>query len=250
MTSALDGGEWWASRPGRALPPGKGPTVPIVQEAGWASGPVWTQRLEGKSLASAEDRTWIVLSVTWHPLVLMYDNFVLKYQSEAWVLDFRSTDRRRVPVGAGVAQCSIWLQTGRQGFDPRQRIFPLASVFRQALVAPSLLSNGYGGPLPGVKRGRRVTLTTHRQLVSRSRMSRSYNLFPFASMVCSGAVKVSVWTSSLFITANKNTTYTSEWCYQKKNKGKTDDDHSPHLVPRSWMSRSYTASPSKRRRGV
>jgi hypothetical protein len=23
--SALDGGEWWASRPGRALPPGKGP---------------------------------------------------------------------------------------------------------------------------------------------------------------------------------------------------------------------------------
>jgi hypothetical protein len=31
MTSALDGGEWSASRPGRALPPGKGPPVPIVQ---------------------------------------------------------------------------------------------------------------------------------------------------------------------------------------------------------------------------
>jgi hypothetical protein len=29
-TSALDGGEWSASRPGRALPPGKGPPVPIV----------------------------------------------------------------------------------------------------------------------------------------------------------------------------------------------------------------------------
>jgi len=27
-------GEWSASRPGRALPPGKGPPVPIVQEAG------------------------------------------------------------------------------------------------------------------------------------------------------------------------------------------------------------------------
>jgi hypothetical protein len=27
--SALDGGEWSASRPGRALPPGKGPPVPI-----------------------------------------------------------------------------------------------------------------------------------------------------------------------------------------------------------------------------
>jgi hypothetical protein len=33
-----------ASRPGRALAP-----VPIVQEAGWAPEPVWTQRLEEKS---------------------------------------------------------------------------------------------------------------------------------------------------------------------------------------------------------
>jgi hypothetical protein len=39
-TSALDGGEWSASRPGRALPPGKGPPVPFVQEAGWAPEPV------------------------------------------------------------------------------------------------------------------------------------------------------------------------------------------------------------------
>jgi hypothetical protein len=34
MTSALHGGEWSASRPCRALPPGKGHPVPIVQEAG------------------------------------------------------------------------------------------------------------------------------------------------------------------------------------------------------------------------
>jgi hypothetical protein len=47
-TSALVVGEWSASRPGRALPP-----VPIVQEAGWAPEPVWTQRLEEKSFASA-----------------------------------------------------------------------------------------------------------------------------------------------------------------------------------------------------
>jgi len=39
-TSALDGGGWSASRPGRFIP-GKDP-VPIVQEAGWASEPVWT----------------------------------------------------------------------------------------------------------------------------------------------------------------------------------------------------------------
>jgi hypothetical protein len=36
---ALEGGGWSAPRPGR-FTPGKDP-VPIVQEAGWASGPVW-----------------------------------------------------------------------------------------------------------------------------------------------------------------------------------------------------------------
>jgi hypothetical protein len=49
FTSALDGGEWSASRPGRTLLPGKGPPVHIGQEAGWAPEPVWTQRLEEKS---------------------------------------------------------------------------------------------------------------------------------------------------------------------------------------------------------
>jgi hypothetical protein len=48
-TSTLDRGEWSASRPGCPLTPGKGPPVPIVQEAGWAPEPVWTQRLEEKS---------------------------------------------------------------------------------------------------------------------------------------------------------------------------------------------------------
>ena len=36
----LGGGRWLAPRPGR-FTPGKDP-VPIVQEAGWAPGPVWT----------------------------------------------------------------------------------------------------------------------------------------------------------------------------------------------------------------
>jgi hypothetical protein len=61
-TSALDGGEWSASRPGRTLLPGKGPPVPIVQEAGWAPELVWTQRSEEKSIASAGDRTSIARS--------------------------------------------------------------------------------------------------------------------------------------------------------------------------------------------
>jgi len=41
MTAALEGGEWSAARPGRTLPIEKDP-VPIVQEAGWVPGPVWT----------------------------------------------------------------------------------------------------------------------------------------------------------------------------------------------------------------
>jgi hypothetical protein len=64
--SALDGDEWSASRPGRALPPGKGPPVPSVQEAGWAPEPVWTQRLEEKSFAPAGDRTPVVQPVVRH----------------------------------------------------------------------------------------------------------------------------------------------------------------------------------------
>ena len=39
-TSALDVGGWSAPRPGR-FTPGKDP-VPIVEEAGWAQGSVWT----------------------------------------------------------------------------------------------------------------------------------------------------------------------------------------------------------------
>ena len=40
MTTALEGGERSAPRPGRFIP-GKDP-VPIVQEVGWAPGLVWT----------------------------------------------------------------------------------------------------------------------------------------------------------------------------------------------------------------
>jgi hypothetical protein len=59
-------GEWSASRPSRALPPGKGPPVLIVQEAGWTPEPVWTQRLEEKSSTFVGDRTPVVQSVIRH----------------------------------------------------------------------------------------------------------------------------------------------------------------------------------------
>jgi hypothetical protein len=66
LTSALEGGEWSASHPGRALLRGKEPPVPIVYEAGWAPKPVWTQRLEEKSSAPGGDRTPAVQSVVRH----------------------------------------------------------------------------------------------------------------------------------------------------------------------------------------
>jgi hypothetical protein len=62
-TSALDGGEWSASRPGRSLAAGKGHPVSFVQEARWTPEPVWTQRLEEKSFAPARDRTPVVQPV-------------------------------------------------------------------------------------------------------------------------------------------------------------------------------------------
>jgi hypothetical protein len=51
LISALDGGEWSASRPGRSLPPGE---------------LVWTQRLKEKFFASLKDRTPVVQSVVRH----------------------------------------------------------------------------------------------------------------------------------------------------------------------------------------
>jgi len=61
LPSAIDEGKWLASRVGRTLLQGKGPPVPIVQEAGWASVLVWTQRLEEKSFASTGIKPWSTL---------------------------------------------------------------------------------------------------------------------------------------------------------------------------------------------
>jgi hypothetical protein len=51
LTLAIDAGEWSASFCSCSLPSGKGLTITIVQEAGWASEPLWTQRQEEKSFA-------------------------------------------------------------------------------------------------------------------------------------------------------------------------------------------------------
>jgi len=63
MTAALEGGEWSAARPGRTLPLGKDP-VSILQEAGWASGPVWTggkSRPHGDSIPDRPARSSVAI---------------------------------------------------------------------------------------------------------------------------------------------------------------------------------------------
>jgi hypothetical protein len=47
LTSAVDGSEWSASRPGRVLPPEKGSRYSLDRRLGGTSQLVWTQRLEG-----------------------------------------------------------------------------------------------------------------------------------------------------------------------------------------------------------
>jgi hypothetical protein len=66
LTSALEGGERSASRPGRALPPGKEPPGTHCI-GGWrGQEPVRMQRLKEKSSASAGDQTPVIQSVLRH----------------------------------------------------------------------------------------------------------------------------------------------------------------------------------------
>jgi hypothetical protein len=76
---------------------------------------------------------------------------------------------------------SVWLRTGRPGFDPQQRprIFLLASASKPALGPTQPPVQWVPGVLSlGVKRGRGVILTTHLHVVPRLRMSRSYTSSP------------------------------------------------------------------------
>jgi hypothetical protein len=84
LTSALYGDEWSATRPGRAVSP-----VPIVQETGWASELIWTQRLQEKFFAPVGDRTSIVQVVVrhytdWATPALKFMRTITFYSSKIW----------------------------------------------------------------------------------------------------------------------------------------------------------------------
>jgi hypothetical protein len=63
LTSALEGGEWSASHPGRALPPGKEPRYPLYRRLGGPQSRSGCRGLEEKFCASVMDRTPAVQSV-------------------------------------------------------------------------------------------------------------------------------------------------------------------------------------------
>jgi hypothetical protein len=82
-TSALYGGEWSASCLVHALPPGKGPPVPIVQEAGWASEPVSTE-VRGKILlpVTGIEPRWPSRPV--RSQALYFNSTVLRIWKQSW----------------------------------------------------------------------------------------------------------------------------------------------------------------------
>ena len=79
ILGTLKGGEWSAPRPGR-LYPGKDP-VPIVQEAGWASEPVWigAENLAPTGIRSPD------LPVGVNVLCGNYCNMLLKLGTESFI---------------------------------------------------------------------------------------------------------------------------------------------------------------------
>jgi hypothetical protein len=164
----------------------------------------------------------------------------------------------------GAAQYSDWLQTGRPGFDPRQRQndFPSSFCVQTSSGAhPASYPMGTGGPLPGVKRGRGVMLTIHLHLVPRLRINEYYKCYrqlsqysdwlrtgrpgfdprqgqnDFSSILC-------VQTSSGAHPASYPMGTGGPLPGVKRGRGVMLTTHF-HLVPRLRMSRSYTSSPSR-----
>jgi hypothetical protein len=93
--------------------------------------------------------------------------------------------------GAGVAQSVYCLTTvcttGVRSPAGKKNFFSNLCVQTGSGAHPASCTMGTGGPFPGAKRGRGVTLTTHHHLVPRSRMSKICTSSPpNATMACSG----------------------------------------------------------------
>jgi hypothetical protein len=105
---------------GQRHAPGKEPPVLTVQEAGWVSEPVWTQKLEEKSCACAGNRTsitqssspWSYTILTELPrlLISIYGNIIY-------------TRRSRWPRGLRRRSAAAWLLGSRVRIPMRTWMF-------------------------------------------------------------------------------------------------------------------------------
>jgi hypothetical protein len=89
----------------------------------------------------------------------------------------------KLPDPGYLSHYSVWLRTGRPGDRGSipgrgKRFFLYLCVRTSSEAHPAFCTMDTGGPFPGAKRGRSVTLSTHPHLVQRSRMSRSYSSSP------------------------------------------------------------------------
>ena len=79
MTAALEGGEESAARPGRILPTEKD-VVPIVQEAGWATGPDWAGGKSRPTRIRSPDRQAVARRYTDCPSRTRVHKVVINFQ--------------------------------------------------------------------------------------------------------------------------------------------------------------------------
>jgi hypothetical protein len=98
-----------------------------------------------------------VLRILWLSLGSSSGSIVSGYGLDYQVIEVR------FPAGAKDFSCSLSVQTSSGAH-------------------PASCTMGTGGTFPGLKRDRGVTLTTHPNLVPRSRMSRSYTSTPLKSL--------------------------------------------------------------------
>jgi hypothetical protein len=114
---------------------------------------------------------WRYIVVSFLRSIPVLLNFHLEHSSVSIVSDYGLDDWAigvRSPAGARDFSSILCVQTRSE-------------------AQPAPCTMGTGGPFPGAKRGRGVTLTTHPHLVPRSWMSRSYTpLPPSASKACNG----------------------------------------------------------------
>jgi hypothetical protein len=74
--------------------------------------------------------------------------------------------------------CSSWLEDRGSIVGRDNGFFPSLCVQTSSGAHPASCPMGTRGPFPGAKHSRGVTLTTHPNLLPRSRMSRSYTPHP------------------------------------------------------------------------